>query len=694
MHYSDEFRRKFHPDHLADLAKSGLTEETITALAIYTARPQDIPKLVGFDPQGVESALVFPYAGVEGFCRLKPFPPWRDKEGKEHKYLQRPASGVPLYITPSAQAILKDPTKPLTFTEGEKKAAALHQAGVPAVGLGGLDNWMQRGEPIHDLDEIAWAERPISQDDDSDIWSRPDLLRRVYAFGRELEERGAKVTVRQIPPVNDARAGADDFLVARGAEAYRALPCLPLTHKAFGKAKAWHAEWVKKRPTPPPDADALRAQLVERPRLRFAQDVYEGHLFYGIGAGDQAHILTAGRALIPLAQVAAQAEIKAPSRARNPLSLEAIRAFRDGAQEPTPALLRALADYYARHLIWPFAEAPVLLACWTLGTYAYQLFHLFPYFGFLSPAKQCGKTRALTLVSAVGFAARPVTTSPTEAVIFRGAEAYGGVACFDEVESLIAPNSQRAQECRSVLNHGFQKGGEVERASKQPDGSIALETFHVYQPRAFACVGDLPETLEDRCITITLQRRKQNEPIARLRLRDLPTITAPLRDRCAVWALEHADALAEAYAKPEDPEELRGLDDRARDLWEIPWLIADAARQEGDPGFLQQLATAAQQAATERQATEADTRLVALIEALIETCAGSILIITPKDLLQKVQQRMGEEAPRTPRRLAAYLKRLGIRSGKEWLDQKSQRAYTLNPDILESLRERYAPEGK
>jgi hypothetical protein len=55
---------------------------------------------------------------------------------------------------------------------------------------------------------------------------------------------------------------------------------------------------------------------------------------------------------------------------------------------------------------------------------------------------------------------------------------------------------------------------------------------------------------------------------------------------------------------------------------------------------------------------------------------------------------MGEDAPRTARRLAASLKRLGIRSGKEWLDQKSQRAYTLNPDSLDSLQERYAPEAK
>lgn len=694
MDYPPELSAKFHPEHLADLAKSGLSEDTITALAIYSARPHDIPKLVGFDPPAVTSVLVFPYPAVEGFCRVKLFPPITDKNGHTIKYLQRRGSGCHLYITPSAWPILNDPTKPLTFTEGEKKAAALHQAGIAAIALGGLWNWLEQGEPIHGLDDIAWAERPISLDADSDVWSRPDLLRPVYAFGRELEERGAKVGVRQIPPVNGARAGADDFLVAQHIEAYRALPCLPLTHKAFGQAKAWHKAWLTKRPAPPPDAAALRAQLVGRPRLRFAQDVWQDQLFYGIGAGDQAHLLTSGRQLVPLARAAEQAEVKAPRRAGNPLSPEATRRFLDGAQEPTPPLIRDLADYYARHLVLPFTEAAVVLASWTLGTYCYQRFPLFPYLAFLSPAKQCGKTRALTLVSAVAFAARQVTTSPTEAAIFRGAEFYGGVSCLDEVEGLIAPKSERAQACRSVLNAGFQKGAQVERASKQPDGTIELETFHVYQPRAFACILELPDTLEDRAITITLQRRREGEPITRLRQRDLPTIAAPLKDRCALWALEHAPALAEAYAKVEDPPELRGLDDRARDLWETLWVIADAARQEGQPDFLQQLGTAAQQAASERQATEADTRLVVLIEALIEICAGSILIITPKDLLQKVQERMPEEAPRTSRRLAAYLKRLRIHSGKKKLDDKSKRAYTLEPDTLEGLRDRYAPEGK
>ena len=200
MDYAPEFAQRFHPAHLADLARSGLTQETIEALGIHTVRPGDIPRLVGWDPPGVTSALAFPYPGEDGFARVKVFPPFTGKDGHTGKYLQRPGTGVHLYITPSAGAVLADPTAPLTFTEGEKKAAALHQAGIPAVGLGGLWSWLDDGLPIPALDKIAWAEREVPLDFDSDVWSRPDLLRAVYALGREIEDRGAQVRVRRLPP--------------------------------------------------------------------------------------------------------------------------------------------------------------------------------------------------------------------------------------------------------------------------------------------------------------------------------------------------------------------------------------------------------------------------------------------------------------------------------------------------------------
>lgn len=694
MDYPPEFARRFHPDHLADLARSGLTQETIAALGIHTVRPGDIPRLVGWDPPGVTSALAFPYPGEDGFARLKVFPPFTAKDGQTVKYLQRPGTGVHLYITPSARAVLADPTIPLTFTEGEKKAAALHQAGIPAVGLGGLWNWLEHGLPIAALDRIAWAEREALLDFDSDVWSRPELLCAVYTFGREIEDRGAQVRVRRIPPLSGQRAGADDFLLAGGVEAHRALSTLPLTHKAFTHAKRWHKGWVARRPAPAPSLEALLQQLSPRPHLRFPQDLWEDHLFYGVGSGDQAALLTSARTLIPISHLAGRAEITAPRRPRLPLSRSAVSAFLGGATEQTPALLRDLADHFARYMVWPGLHWPWVLACWVLGTHCYQLFPLFPYLIVTSPTKRCGKSRVLELVAAVGFACRGVTTSPTEASLFRGAELYGGVECLDEVETLASPGSERAEACRAILNAGHQKGATVPRVQKQPDGTQDLEEFHVYRPRALAAVLTFAETLEDRGITITLQRKSPGQEVARLSGRRLHEAAARLRDRSATWALGHAWDLAGRFAALEDPEELRDLDDRARDLWEPLWLIAEQARFEGAPEAMEALRAAVQEAASQRRAAELDTSLAALLDALLEVCPQGELIITPKDLLEEIQRRMGKDAPQTSKRLGNFLRRLGLPRARRRLERRSSNVYILQAEVLEGLQARYAPASE
>ena len=119
----DDLRDHFQPQHWADLMKSGLTPETIQGHGIYSARPSDIPKLLGWDPSGLQSALIFPYPGQAGFCRIKCFPPIMNGHGHAIRYLQKKGSGVRLYIPTVAASVLKDPGIPLSWTEGEKKGS-------------------------------------------------------------------------------------------------------------------------------------------------------------------------------------------------------------------------------------------------------------------------------------------------------------------------------------------------------------------------------------------------------------------------------------------------------------------------------------------------------------------------------------------------------------------------------------------
>src|SRR5262249_35876229 len=50
-----------HPEHAADLARSGLTDETIRAANLRTIPPGDLTRLVGGFASKISSALLIPY---------------------------------------------------------------------------------------------------------------------------------------------------------------------------------------------------------------------------------------------------------------------------------------------------------------------------------------------------------------------------------------------------------------------------------------------------------------------------------------------------------------------------------------------------------------------------------------------------------------------------------------------------------
>jgi len=85
---------------------------------------------------------------------------------------------------------------------------------------------------------------------------------------------------------------------------------------------------------------------------------------------------------------------------------EARRMVRSAAEkvEPWPepvdgnALLNALRQVLVRFVVLP-AGADVVLALWTLHTYAFELRDVTTYIGIESPEKRCGKTALMTLLS-------------------------------------------------------------------------------------------------------------------------------------------------------------------------------------------------------------------------------------------------------------------------------------------------------
>src|SRR5262249_25795437 len=195
-----------------------------------TPAPGDLPRLLSARlVDKVRHVLVFPYDGVSGvpmlradeFVRCKLFPPVSDGQGHTIRYYQRAGTPPRLYVPPPTRATLADTVVSLLITEGEKKALKASQEGLACVAVGGLWNWRAVGRPIADLGRIDWVEREAVVVPDSDAWTRPDLLQPVFALGKELEGRGAKVAVLKLPAARDGtKMGLDDYLCAHSREGF------------------------------------------------------------------------------------------------------------------------------------------------------------------------------------------------------------------------------------------------------------------------------------------------------------------------------------------------------------------------------------------------------------------------------------------------------------------------------------------
>ena len=193
------------PEHRADLRKSGLTDETITAQLIRSVPPPVIPRLLGFDIPAVRSALLFPFrAPAGGFMdhvRVKIFPSLTDADGHTIKYLQPKGTAPRLYFVASCLERTLRSDEPLWITEGEKKACCVAQLGYPVVGLVGVQGWHAKGSCLllPDFDAIRLRGRTVELLPDSDYQTNPDVERAIRSLAHALAARGAQPGVRLLP---------------------------------------------------------------------------------------------------------------------------------------------------------------------------------------------------------------------------------------------------------------------------------------------------------------------------------------------------------------------------------------------------------------------------------------------------------------------------------------------------------------
>ena len=219
-------------------------------------------------------------------------------------------------------------------------------------------------------------------------------------------------------------------------------------------------------------------------------------------------------------------------------------------------LLDALRQVLKRYVVLPPMAAETL-ALWTLHTYAFELRNVSTYIGLGSPQKRCGKSTLLSVLSEL--VNRPVVASNiSPPALFRAIEEARPTLLIDEADTLLQSN----EELRGILNSGYTRktayvvrvANEVSNCKSRHENPNRLATannnsrlvrFSCWCPKVIAAIGRLPETLMDRCIPITMQRKKTTEVCDRLRNLD----GTELRRKCRRFVNDHQAAIAAAGRK-------------------------------------------------------------------------------------------------------------------------------------------------
>ncbi|CAM5574007.1 hypothetical protein SNARM312S_06785 [Streptomyces narbonensis] len=245
------------------------------------------------------------------------------------------------------------------------------------------------------------------------------------------------------------------------------------------------------------------------------------------------------------------------------------------APEPAPVppsegeqALSDLRAQFRRYVVLPSEDALTAVTLWVAATHLQTAWQHAPRLAVVGPAKRCGKSRLLDVVTETVHDPL-ITVNASAAAVFRSITENPPTLLVDEADTLFgsAKVAEKNEEMRGLLNAGHQRNRPTLRVSG-PNHEVSK--FPTFAMAALAGIGDLPDTIMDRSVVIRMRRRGPGEKVAEFRtVRDTPALHA-VRDRLVAWLGPlHDTALDLTPAMP--------VEDRAADTWQPLVAVADLA---------------------------------------------------------------------------------------------------------------------
>jgi len=236
---------------------------------------------------------------------------------------------------------------------------------------------------------------------------------------------------------------------------------------------------------------------------------------------------------------------------------------------PLATLLDEVVAFLYSYMIMS-TEQMDLLALWIAHTHSISAFEVTGYIFAKSGTKRSGKTRLLEIIRA--FVSCPLKASNISiAALARSANTH--TLLIDEVDTIFSKSGAKSEQqegLRGILDDGYRSDGLYVRWNPNTN---SLDKIPVFGAKAFGGIGSLPGTLEDRCFILHLERKKRSDrTVGHWRNAEGGKAAAPIRGGLQQWATTATEYLA--AARPAEPEQ---LDDRAQEIWEPLFAVAQLA---------------------------------------------------------------------------------------------------------------------
>lgn len=338
--------------------------------------------------------------------------------------------------------------------------------------------------------------------------------------------------------------------------------------------------------------------------------------------------------------------------------------------EDGAVLLDELHSALTRYVVFPSPEAVDAVTLFIAATHVQQAWEHATRLVIKSPIKRCGKTRLQEIIAETCHEPLRTANCSTAALVRSITDDDPPTLILDEYDTVFggkkAAKDGVAEDLRGVINAGHSRGWPYTRWDP---AARRLEKCPTFAMVVLGGIGDLPDTIEDRAVVISMRRRGNGEDVDPFRRRNAPALNM-MRGRLRGWITPYRDKLAET--EPSMP-----VRDRAADTWEPLVAVADLAGGSW-PARARKACLSFTKGAGHDDASTAGERLLG---DLVEVWRDEDVLFTTTILerLHKLAESPWSDwygKPLTDRSLAGLLKPYGVKSKTVRIGEATAKGYT------------------